>query len=280
MEWMKKHKYQLLGGIVVLLLLAVAFFFDERNAKAPALQESEAQTESNISSDVFSDTSTDAASDISGAATEKSSEVTGQTDATATTQTVSITQDTRTGKAATVTEAGVRTTRGTAEGTTTGTTTGTAAANGTEAPSTATTQTTTTTENTTEAETVTCTIAISCATILDNMDSLVDSKKDIIPSDGTILATTTVTVEEGQSVYDALRKACQQAGIPLDASGANAYGTTYVKGINNIYEFDCGSLSGWKYCVNGVYPNYGCSSYILKEGDRIVWNYTCTMKDL
>lgn len=273
MEWMKKHKYQLLGGIVVLLLLAVAFFFDERNAKAPALQESEAQTESNISTDVFSDTST-----------EKDSKSTGQTDATATTQTVPTTQTTRTGNAATVTEAGV--------GTTTGTTAG--AANRTEAPSTAATQTTAitqdtteaatqttaTTQDTTEAATVTCTIAISCATILDNMDSLVDSKKDIIPSDGTILATTTVTVEEGQSVYDALRKACQQAGIPLDASGANAYGTTYVKGINNIYEFDCGSLSGWKYCVNGVYPNYGCSSYILKEGDRIVWNYTCTMNDL
>lgn len=271
MEWMKKHKYQLLGGIVVLLLLAVAFFFDERNAKAPALQESEAQTESNISSDVFRDTST-----------EKDSKSTGQMDATATTQTVPATQTTRSGNAATVTEAG------TAAGTTAG------AANRTESPSTVTTQTTAitqdtteaatqttaTTQDTTEAETVTCTIAISCATILDNMDSLVDSKKDIIPSDGTILATTTVTVEEGQSVYDALRKACQQAGIPLDASGENAYGTTYVKGINNIYEFDCGSLSGWKYCVNGVYPNYGCSSYILKEGDRIVWNYTCTMNDL
>lgn len=275
MEWMKKHKYQLLGGIVVLLLLAVASFFDERNAKAPALQESEAQTESNISSDVFRDTSTEKDSKSTG-------QTDGQTDATATTQTVPATQTTRSGNAATVTEAG------TAAGTTAG------AANRTESPSTVTTQTTAitqdtteaatqttaTTQDTTEAETVTCTIAISCATILDNMDSLVDSKKDIIPSDGTILATTTVTVEEGQSVYDALRKACQQAGIPLDASGANAYGTTYVKGINNIYEFDCGSLSGWKYCVNGVYPNYGCSSYILKEGDRIVWNYTCTMNDL
>lgn len=275
MEWMKKHKYQLLGGIVVLLLLAVAFFFDERNAKAPALQESEAQTESNISSDVFRDTSTEKDSKSTG-------QTDGQTDATATTQTVPATQTTRSGNAATVTEAG------TAAGTTAG------AANRTESPSTVTTQTTAitqdtteaatqttaTTQDTTEAETVTCTIAISCATILDNMDSLVDAKKDIIPSDGTILATTTVTVEEGQSVYDALRKACQQAGIPLDASGANAYGTTYVKGINNIYEFDCGSLSGWKYCVNGVYPNYGCSSYILKEGDRIVWNYTCTMNDL
>ena len=260
---------------MVLLLLAVAFFFDERNAKAPALQESEAQTESNISSDVFRDTSTEKDSKSTG-------QTDGQTDATATTQTVPATQTTRSGNAATVTEVG------TAAGTTAG------AANRTESPSTVTTQTTAvtqdtteaatqataTTQDTTEAETVTCTIAISCATILDNMDSLVDSKKDIIPSDGTILATTTVTVEEGQSVYDALRKACQQTGIPLDASGANAYGTTYVKGINNIYEFDCGSLSGWKYCVNGVYPNYGCSSYILKEGDRIVWNYTCTMNDL
>lgn len=139
-----------------------------------------------------------------------------------------------------------------------------------------------TTEITTEQPQVTfhCTISISCTTILNHMDSLEPSKTGLVPADGVILGTTTVTVTEGETVYDALRRACSNAGIPLDASYSPGNGSAYVKGISNLYEFDCGSLSGWRYCVNGTYPNYGCSSYILKEGDSIQWNYTCTMNDL
>ena len=48
------------------------------------------------------------------------------------------------------------------------------------------------------------------------------------------------------------------------------------KGSISLYEFDCGSQSGWMYKVNGWFPNYGCSSYKLKDGDAIVWSYTCT----
>ena len=48
----------------------------------------------------------------------------------------------------------------------------------------------------------TCTISITCKTILDNMDKVKESKKDIVPSNGIILDTTTVTFSEGESVYD------------------------------------------------------------------------------
>ena len=27
--------------------------------------------------------------------------------------------------------------------------------------------------------------------------------------------------------------------------------------------------------VNGTFPNYGCSSYVLTGGEEIVWCYTC-----
>ena len=37
----------------------------------------------------------------------------------------------------------------------------------------------------------TCTISITCKTILDNMDKVKESKKEIVPSDGIILDTTT-----------------------------------------------------------------------------------------
>ncbi len=50
------------------------------------------------------------------------------------------------------------------------------------------------------------------------------------------------------------------------------YNSYYVEGIGNLYEFDCGSESGWMCKVNGWFPNYGCSSYTLSDGgcDRLV----------
>ena len=40
---------------------------------------------------------------------------------------------------------------------------------------------------------------------------------------------------------------------------------------------DCGNLSGWMYSVNGVRPDYGCSSCTLHDGDTVVWSYTCDL---
>ena len=51
-------------------------------------------------------------------------------------------------------------------------------------------------------------------------------------------------------------------------------GSVYVEGIHNLYEFDAGPLSGWLYSVNGVFTNLSCSEYILKDGDRILFQYT------
>ena len=31
------------------------------------------------------------------------------------------------------------------------------------------------------------------------------------------------------------------------------------------------------YNVNGWFPNYGCSRYMLKDGDKIEWVYTCDL---
>lgn len=56
-----------------------------------------------------------------------------------------------------------------------------------------------------------------------------------------------------------------------------AQNSCYIEGINNIYELDCGSMSGWMYCVNGVYPNCSLGDYKLKNGDSIAINYTCDM---
>ena len=121
----------------------------------------------------------------------------------------------------------------------------------------------------------TCTIEIRCDTILDNMGDLTPGKEGYVPSNGTILATSTVSFEEGDTVFDVLTAVCKAAGIQLEYTFSSLYGSNYIEGINNLYEFDCGEESGWMYKVNGWFPNYGCSKYELHDGDVIVWCYTC-----
>lgn len=120
-----------------------------------------------------------------------------------------------------------------------------------------------------------CTITIRCDTILNNMVNLDNGKEVYVPANGTILATSSVEFEDGETVFDVLNRVCQYAGIQIEYSWTPMYNSYYIEGINNLYEFDCGNESGWMYKVNGWFPNYGCSSYYLEDGDNIVWCYTC-----
>ena len=123
----------------------------------------------------------------------------------------------------------------------------------------------------------TCTISISCASVLDNMDWLDADKTELIPSDGWILRPTSVTFYEGENVFNVLQRTCKQQGIHMEFTNSPVYNSAYIEGIGNLYEFDCGELSGWMYKVNDWFPNYGCSRYQLHEGDTVSWQYTCDM---
>ena len=123
----------------------------------------------------------------------------------------------------------------------------------------------------------TCTFSIECSTILNNLDQLDPDKLEMVPSDGVILPKTTVTFYEGESVFDVLQRVCKEKGIHMEAEWTPIYNSAYIEGIHNLYEFDCGALSGWMYKVNGWYPNYGCSRYQLKDGDVVEWRYTCDL---
>lgn len=120
-----------------------------------------------------------------------------------------------------------------------------------------------------------CTLYIECTTILNNLDDFNADKLDILPEDGIILEKTVVGFNEGESVYDLLVRETRQRGIHMEASYTPIYDSSYVEGIHNLYEFDCGGASGWTYCVNDWFPNYGCSSYFLEDGDIVEWYYTC-----
>ena len=123
----------------------------------------------------------------------------------------------------------------------------------------------------------TCTISISCATILDHMDWLDPEKVELVPEDGWILKPTEVTFYEGESVFNVLQRTCKQQGIHMEFENTPMYNSAYIEGIHNLYEFDCGELSGWMYQVNDWFPNYGCSRYQLQGGDVVEWEYTCDL---
>ena len=126
-------------------------------------------------------------------------------------------------------------------------------------------------------KTYTCTFSIECSTILNNLDQLDPDKLEMVPSNGVILSKTMVTFYEGECVFDVLQRLCKEKGIHIESSWTPIYNSAYIEGIHNLYEFDCGSLSGWMYRVNGWYPNYGCSRYQLQDGDVVEWRYTCDL---
>ncbi|MGN0734426.1 MAG: DUF4430 domain-containing protein [Anaerovoracaceae bacterium] len=129
-----------------------------------------------------------------------------------------------------------------------------------------------------EPKPVTVTLEIRCDTLSSDMSKLENpALEDYIPEDGTILARSTYKGTTDNTVFDVLNTLCRNNDIQLEFSYTPIYESYYIEGINYLYEFDGGNLSGWMYKVNGWFPNYGCSSYYLSDGDVIEWVYTCDL---
>ena len=129
-----------------------------------------------------------------------------------------------------------------------------------------------------EPKPVTVTLEIRCDTLSSDMSKLENPAiEDYIPADGTILERSTYKGTTDNTVFDALNTLCRNNDIQLEFSYTPIYESYYIEGINYLYEFDGGNLSGWMYKVNGWFPNYGCSSYYLSDGDVIEWLYTCDL---
>ena len=122
-----------------------------------------------------------------------------------------------------------------------------------------------------------CTISISCGTLLSHMEELAEEKRELVPEDGWLLTPIETTFSEGESVFDVLQRTCRDQRLHMEFSDTPVYDSAYIEGIGNLYEFDCGALSGWKYKVNGEFPHYGCSQYVLTDGDCVEWVYTCDL---
>lgn len=128
-----------------------------------------------------------------------------------------------------------------------------------------------------EPQAQTCTISIDCSTILDNMDKLERGKEGLIPSDGILLAKTEVQYEEGDTVFTMLKRELKSRKMHYDFEGSGS--SAYLAGLCNIYEFDCGKLSGWEFAVNGSFPSVGMGVYKLSPGDSVALIYTCDLGD-
>lgn len=122
-----------------------------------------------------------------------------------------------------------------------------------------------------------CTLSVRCDTILDNMSMLKPEKKELIPVDGVILSERQVEFFEGETVFNLLKRELKKNKIHMEFVNTPVYNSAYIEGIANIYEYDCGELSGWMYRVNGIFPNYGCSQYKLSSGDKVEWLYSCNL---
>ncbi len=123
---------------------------------------------------------------------------------------------------------------------------------------------------------INCSITIECKSILNNMDDLKSGHESYVPKNGIMLDNYKATLKSKSTVYDLLKKACNDKGITYTAK--DTMYSVYIVGINNIDEKDCGKDSGWMYSVNGNFPNVSADSKKLKDGDKVVFTYTCSYK--
>lgn len=137
----------------------------------------------------------------------------------------------------------------------------------------------------------TCFLTIDCRNLLKNVNNLKKSKRQFVPKSGYILKKVSVEFKKGETAFDILKrgckenvctdscKYCQKGGVQLEFSFTPAYQSYYIEGIHQLYEKDCGTLSGWMYNVNGKYPDVSSSAYEVKSGDVITFAYTASMGD-
>lgn len=118
--------------------------------------------------------------------------------------------------------------------------------------------------------------AIGTVTLTIRCDAVPNlAEIDHLPDDGVILATTSIDLAKGETVYDILMQAARAYRLHVDTSGTGE--SAYVRGISYLYEQEYGDLSGWTYKIGGTSPSVGCGAYTLSDGDEVVFEYTLTV---
>ena len=92
----------------------------------------------------------------------------------------------------------------------------------------------------------------------------INTKMSTASGDGSGLVR--LELDSGATVYDALVAVGAKANITIGAQNSS-YGIY----VNNIGGIAAGGRAGWMYSVNEATPMVGAGSYVLTDGDRILW---------
>ena len=123
------------------------------------------------------------------------------------------------------------------------------------------------------------TLSVSCENALSNLDMIDEQITPLsaIPQDGVIIGACTVSLETGETAFDALIYAAREKRIRVDYR-SSVYGE-YISGIGGVSEFGFGDMSGWIYRVNGEMPEVSAGAFALSDGDKVEFIYTCRYGD-
>lgn len=94
--------------------------------------------------------------------------------------------------------------------------------------------------------------------------------------EGMLVSATQLQYERNvtKTVFDVTIDLCKSRGIAVVYSGSVKRNSIYIEGIGAFHCDASGGSRGWVYYVNGAFPSIPVSSYVLKDGDIIEWQYT------
>lgn len=126
---------------------------------------------------------------------------------------------------------------------------------------------------------VSCTIEISCRSLLEPGTKLKKGIRELIPENGVIISKQEVKTTDETSVLKATAKLCKEKKIPFIYKGFANGETGYVEGIYEIFEKDAGKTSGWMYRYNGRILNRSAGGKKVEQGADIKWYYVRSYND-
>ena len=120
-----------------------------------------------------------------------------------------------------------------------------------------------------------CSIVVRCDDALKKKDQLPPEKQALIPQNGIIFQAENIEFSAGETVLDVFERVMRAEKMHFETATIPGTDTVYVEGIANLYEKDCGELSGWTFQVNGEMGETACNQCILSAGDVVEWVYVC-----
>lgn len=114
-----------------------------------------------------------------------------------------------------------------------------------------------------------CSLSVDISTIADKMSVKKISEKD---GQDKLFDNEEAEIRENDTAFSLLERELILNGILIEYSKTDGIAVT---SIGDVKEEAFGELSGWKYKVNGEFPDVDCDKYVIKAGDVIEWVYTC-----